>query len=616
MFESNHGYYFHGFARLAKNDSYTLDENSVGHNVFDVLSNDLGGSAKKLYFLMHGCGPATRSYVSERTGARIFIGADGKLHYDTTGSNYDFDQLAYGQTITETVTYALRVGHGALSFATAKITIAGVNDAPVAEAATAEARRGGPVVTGAVVATDVDAGARLTFALVDPAPAGLVFNADGTWSYDPAAATGDVVVTYSVTDQHGARSTATLTIAVELGNTAPVAEAATAAAVEDGALVTGAVQATDPDPGARLTYSLVNAAPAGLTFNADGSWSFDAANAAWQRLGAGVVEDIVIAYQVVDETGASSQSTLTIRVTGVNDAAVIGGEDRGDVAEDGETSTGGVLSVSDADTGEATFRAGEFAGAYGRLFLQADGTWTYVLDAALVNPLRSGETAQETFTVRSADGTEHDIVVDVHGSDETPPVWTGGGDPTDTYRDWAPTTTLTGTSEAEELYGTNAGEQIVSGDGGDWVFGRGGDDSIITGEGVDFVYGGTGADSIEARGGDDWIYGGSGGDVIHGGAGADFIYGGFGADTLYGEDGADLFSYYGYVEESGDTIVDFQSGVDKIDLRGFHVSAGQISWEMRGSNTVVKLDLGGTSEAEFEIALVGAVDLTLGDFYY
>ncbi|MCL7461870.1 Ig-like domain-containing protein, partial [Pseudomonas sp. NW5] len=67
-------------------------------------------------------------------------------------------------------------------------------------------------------------------------------------------------------------------------NNAPVAEAATAAVAEDAALLEGQLVATDVDTGAELTFALVGEAVAGLTINADGSYTFDAANAAYQSL--------------------------------------------------------------------------------------------------------------------------------------------------------------------------------------------------------------------------------------------------------------------------------------------------------------------------------------------
>ena len=60
----------------------------------------------------------------------------------------------------------------------------------------------------------------------------------------------------------------------------------------------------------------------GLTLNSDGSYSFDAGNAAYQHLAQGATTDVVANYTVTDEHGATRHATLTITLTGTNDAPV------------------------------------------------------------------------------------------------------------------------------------------------------------------------------------------------------------------------------------------------------------------------------------------------------
>ena len=98
-----------------------------------------------------------------------------------------------------------------------------------------------------------------------------------------------VVASYTVTDAHGATDTATLTITVTGTNDAPVAVADTDAGLED-STITGSVATNDSDVDdgdtATLSYAL-DAPVAGLTLNANGTYSFDAANAAYQHLADG-----------------------------------------------------------------------------------------------------------------------------------------------------------------------------------------------------------------------------------------------------------------------------------------------------------------------------------------
>src|SRR5690606_21554847 len=131
-----------------------------------------------------------------------------------------------------------------------------------------------------------------------------------------------LTVPYTVTDDQGATSTANLVITVTGTNDAPVAQAASFSVAEDSAVVTGSVVATDADANSVLSFSLNAAAPAGLTFNADGSYSFDASNAAYQSLGVGQSTLLTIPYTVTDDQGATSTANLVITVTGTNDAPV------------------------------------------------------------------------------------------------------------------------------------------------------------------------------------------------------------------------------------------------------------------------------------------------------
>jgi Ca2+-binding RTX toxin-like protein len=87
------------------------------------------------------------------------------------------------------------------------------------------------------------------------------------------------------------------------------------------------------------------------------------------------------------------------------------------------------------------------------------------------------------------------------------------------------------------------------------------------------VLGGTftgtsGKDVLPGTGRDDRLFGGRRGDVIDGGAGNDRIDGGGGKDYLTGGDGADIFVF----EADGrkDFIMDFQDGMDLIDLSGYY----------------------------------------------
>src|SRR5205085_2045162 len=185
-------------------------------------------------------------------------------------------------------------------------------------------------ITGTVASndSDVDDGASLSYSLNAPV-AGLTLHTDGSYSFDASnaayqhlaqGATTDVVANYTVTDEHGAISISTFTITLTGTNDAPVPVADARSCNED-TTISGSVATNDSDvdDGASLSYSL-NAPVAGLTLHADGSYSFDAGNAAYQHLGQGATTEEVGNQVMGDEHGAISISTLTITLPGANDA--------------------------------------------------------------------------------------------------------------------------------------------------------------------------------------------------------------------------------------------------------------------------------------------------------
>ena len=360
--------------------------------------------------------------------AGLVLNADGSYTFNPADPAYQ--SLAAGAVRVINVPYLVTDEHGAGSFAGFVIVVRGTNDGPVAQASGFSVAEDAAVVSGAVVATDVDTGAVLSFALNGAAPAGLTFNSNGSYSFDPSGPAYQslgvgqsqvITVPYTVTDDQGATSTANLVVTVTGTNDAPVAQAASFAVTEDAAVVLGNVAATDVDANAALAFALNGAAPAGLSFNADGSYSFDAANAAYQSLAAGQVLVLTVPYTVTDDQGATSSANLVITVTGVNDAAVVTGIAAGSVTEDATLLATGNLSATDVD-GPATFTAAAVSGTYGNFAIDTAGAWTYTLrnGDANVQALTSSQHPTETFTVTTADGTQQQITVTVNGANEAP----------------------------------------------------------------------------------------------------------------------------------------------------------------------------------------------------
>ena len=258
----------------------------------------------------------------------------------------------------------------------------------------------------------------------------LTIHADGTYSYTPFASNqglddGESVqdsFTYTVSD--GSLSdTGTLTITIAGRNDAPVANDDSAATTEDSG-ASGNVLANDTDVDGE---TLVVANPGvyvgafgTLTLAADGSYSY-APNAAAQALDDGETAQDSFTYTASDGD-ASDSATLTVTVTGVNDAPVAN-DDSGSATEDSGGSGNVLANDTDVDGEPLTVtNPGTYVGAHGTLILAADGSYTYTANSA-AQALDDGESVQDSFSYTASDGTASDsatLTITVHGANDAP----------------------------------------------------------------------------------------------------------------------------------------------------------------------------------------------------
>ena len=109
---------------------------------------------------------------------------------------------------------------------------------------------------------------------------------------------------------------------------------------------------SDVDAGAVLSYAL-DAPVAGVTLNNDGSYTVDHSDPAYASLAEGEVLEVVASYTITDEHGASDQSTLTVTVTGTNDAPTVSAALTAATDEDEAIFTVDLLAgAADVDNGE------------------------------------------------------------------------------------------------------------------------------------------------------------------------------------------------------------------------------------------------------------------------
>ncbi|MBR0869030.1 tandem-95 repeat protein [Bradyrhizobium tropiciagri] len=275
----------------------------------------------------------TRSFSVDSTGTlgTVVNNGDGTFSYDPNGK---FETLKAGATATDVFHYTVTDGSGATSTQTGTVTITGQNDAPVAAAIAGSANENtGNPVTLTASWTDIDTGDAHTFSVDSTGTLGTVVNNNnGTFSYNPngqfehlkAGATATDVFHYTVTDGSGATSTQTATVTITGENDTPTAVADTTGGGENQTLDID-VLANDTDVDDNHSFTLVSVgAPTGkgsvsivgnhLVFNP--GTDFD-------HLAAGANEIVTLSYTMKDEFNAQSSSTMSVTVTGTNDAPAV-----------------------------------------------------------------------------------------------------------------------------------------------------------------------------------------------------------------------------------------------------------------------------------------------------
>ncbi|CAN7313565.1 calcium-binding protein [Caulobacter sp. LjRoot300] len=114
--------------------------------------------------------------------------------------------------------------------------------------------------------------------------------------------------------------------------------------------------------------------------------------------------------------------------------------------------------------------------------------------------------------------------------------------------------------------------------------------------------------------------GGVNADIIQSGDGDDVIIGGGGGDVLYGQAGADVFRYLAASDSTAantDSIFDFQSGVDKLDLTAVRTGASDVlGVYSTGGSTFVFVDLHGDGVGDMTIQLTGTAAISSGDYLF
>ncbi|WP_104663621.1 VCBS domain-containing protein [Ensifer adhaerens] len=403
------------------------------------------------------------------------------------------DSLQAGQTLTQKYTVFVNDGHGGIATQTVTIVITGTNDAPVITSGTQSAavtERGDGadgensvvhVHDGKVGFADVDTldthsasfkaggnGYLGKFSLEPVNQGGNFVNwtfkvADGV--IDSLQAGQTLTQTYDVTinDGKGGTATQTVTVVITGTNDAPIITSG----VQSGAVTEIADKADGENTvthsqGGTIGFSDVDTLDQhGASFKANGNgylgtfsldpvdqtgnsvgWSFKVADGVLDSLQAGQVLTQTYDVTVDDGKGGKATQTVTITITGTNDAPVITSDKQfGAVAEiadkaDGENtvthSQGGTVGFSDVDTLDqhgASFKANGngYLGTFSLDPVDQTGNsvgWSFKVADSVLDSLQADQILTQTYDVTVADGkggtATQTLTITITGTNDAP----------------------------------------------------------------------------------------------------------------------------------------------------------------------------------------------------
>lgn len=423
-------YYSTGLAGVQDSFSYTVFDGSswsAPATVYLDVASDSGGygggnsspAANDDYFSVSGYGSIyvgnsgvlgndydpeggalTASLISGPSYGSLTLNADGTFSYSAGYSNQS-DQFSY----------SVSDSYGATASATVYLTIGSANSAPTASDDAYSLHGYGTLfVNGAgVLANDSDPdGGPMTATLTNgPSYGSLSFNADGTFSYYASYSDVTDSFTYMLTDDAGNTSSATVNLYVGSPNQAPAPVADSYQLAAFGTIdidASAGVLANDSDPNGDRLFAYVYSGPShgSLTFNADGSFRYEAATS-------NTVDSF--SYYVSDGFETSAEQTVLLSI---DSAAPVIQVSALDIQEGGSVVlTAANLSALDSDSTStdltftvANVTGGQFesiltAGVAIQSFTQAD------VDAGQVRFVHDGGEAAPAFELNIADQQGH-----------------------------------------------------------------------------------------------------------------------------------------------------------------------------------------------------------------
>ncbi len=542
------------------------------------------------------------------------LGADGAYTYSLNNGAENVQSLGRNAVVTDTFAYTVQDNallNPLSATAALTVTLQGTNDGPVAYSDVAQAQEdSSALVSGNVLVndTDVDAGDVLAVATLGTQHGtygDLMLAADGNYSYalnqgalnvQSLAEGQQVIDSFSYTATDGlATSSATLAVTVTGTNDAPIAFADAAAVTEDSAITaTGNVLANDADIDQGTVLQVANAGIQHGTYGdwtvaADGGYTYALNNGAphVQALGVGQTVTEVFAYTVRDDGSVplTASSTVSITITGTNDAPVVAAAIATQVARENQAFAFAVPegTFSDVDNGDVLAYSAHIMDALGHA--QDLPNWLSFDASTRSFTGTPGSTAGGSFefevTATDLSGASASSRFTLNISDE----FAGTG---------ANAYLITGNNYANVLNGTSLNETITGKGGADTLYGGAGNDTLTWGAdtwwGDDSYARNVGSAGVAGSGEGiniAWMYRSL--DTFDGGTGTDTLVGTSGDDAIVLDDGQQRIQSIERIDAGvGNDVVDLTS--TRFALGDITVDGGtgsDVIWSSSGNDTLI-----------------------------
>jgi VCBS repeat-containing protein len=320
----------------AADSGYSLNEGATITNAATVLGNDTDAENDTLTAVLVS-GPSNSSAFT--------LNADGTFDYTHNG----------GETTSDSFTYKANDGTADSNTVTVSITVNAINDAPVAVADSGYSLNEGATITGAatVLGNDTDAENDTLTAVLVSGPSNhsaFTLNSDGTFDYthNGGETTSDSF-TYKANDGTADSNVVTVSIVITPVNDVPVAVADSGYTVAEGGNITGAATVLGNDTDGEndtLTAILVSGPSndSAFTLNSDGTFDYT-------HDGSETTSDS-FTYKANDGTADSNTVTVSITITGINDAPTLDAIGDQIVNEDSGTTNLGLTGITAGNAGE------------------------------------------------------------------------------------------------------------------------------------------------------------------------------------------------------------------------------------------------------------------------